>query len=114
MTHETLPLIVHGESVEIDRGMVATILWLNEMEGVKTLYCCQGGPKPPYVALYCSCELSLKRILDSIKYTDRISRMVANWGRCEVEHDLYGKIRYNIRFVSRERFKRWKQKEGLM
>lgn len=42
--HPTTEVLIGGEWVAIDLGILPVILWLNRIPGIETLYCCQGDP----------------------------------------------------------------------
>jgi hypothetical protein len=48
--HKTVKLEVDGETVEIDKAIVALIQAINTVQGVRTQYCCRNGGGLGYVA----------------------------------------------------------------
>jgi hypothetical protein len=41
--HKTVPVIVRGQSVEIDKGIRGLVVLMNEIPGVETFNSCEGG-----------------------------------------------------------------------
>ena len=44
--HKTVPVIVRGQNVEIDKGIRGLVVLMNEIPGVETLNSCEGGGVP--------------------------------------------------------------------
>jgi len=49
-THNQIGVVIDGQDVQVDEAIAPAIVALNE-RGVKTAFCCQGGPGTPYIAL---------------------------------------------------------------
>ena len=41
--HKTVPVIIRGQSVEIDKGIRGLVVLMNEFPGVETFNSCEGG-----------------------------------------------------------------------
>jgi len=64
MKHET---VIMTMQVLIDKEIVPTVKWLNELDGVMTLYSCQGDKqKDAYVKFKCINPNSLKLIIKKL------------------------------------------------
>lgn len=67
MLHKQKEVQINKRTVEIDEAIIPTIMWLNNLPGVETKGCCQGGDYEPYVDLGCNSEESLNIIRRTLK-----------------------------------------------
>lgn len=113
MSHETVQLTLQDKAVDIDKGMVSTILWMNDsFQRILTQYCCEGDElQRPYVLFYCFDIEELKRLISSVQRPHGIDTVI--YARVEVQN-IDNNIRYNLRFNSCYSFRQWKEKEGLL
>jgi hypothetical protein len=75
--HPTQTLTIKDKNIEVDTDMIPIVLWLNSLEGVKTLFCCQGDINPlnnglppihvPYVLWNCNNQETLKYVLQTFE-----------------------------------------------
>lgn len=112
--HTTQPIVINGNKVEIDDGMVSTVLFFNSLPGITTKFSCEGyddSKLTPYIVFTSTVEQSLRIILNSLReQVDMFTYL--NYGICEI--DVWnGENRYCIRWSSIESFRMWGVKRGL-
>lgn len=93
MKHETKRVVL--KEAEIDSGIVPLVQWLSSLEGVNTLYSCQGDESlswSAYVCFTCSYRMSLLAVLKEIRDDYQNIRMEVDW-----YNDMLP-VRYVLRF----------------
>lgn len=107
-THRTQLLKVGNEIVDVDIKMIPFIKWMNSLDGIMTLYCCQGwrdrsmSNHKPYVLFECDNSKTLLRLLE---HTSKFST-------CYVD-EYQGKVRYTLRFFTIYYFNKCKKELKL-
>jgi hypothetical protein len=99
--HKTESILVRGEMVEVDVGMLPVVRWINSFKSAFTQFCCEGSKEhEPYVLFYCEDKGELMQVLKKLHHplTDNLTLVLA---RCEA--DVFGDgIRYKITFGNKK------------
>jgi len=67
--HKIVPVTIKGQRTFVDEGIKDLVMWMNSIDGVVTMYSCQGEftengyvKRPPYVMFECETKASLRTL----------------------------------------------------